>query len=155
MSIQKSSNRIKWSVSNDSFTIPFKMFGMGQKVSSRLAYQILDPSLLTNKLWLVLIIMKQKKIQKNSKKFKWLTQKNWDFQNCQFSIFFFHGATSMPFPSINPTNPRTNQWNFHEKILRIGDFDKKQFFESAILNFIFKFYFILLYSHENKSKFIG
>ena len=29
-------------------------------------------------------------------------------------------ATSMPFASINPTHPRTNPRNFHEKILRIG-----------------------------------
>ena len=29
-------------------------------------------------------------------------------------------ATTMPFTSINPTNPRTNPWKFHEKILRIG-----------------------------------
>ena len=38
-------------------------------------------------------------------------------------------ATSMPFASINFTNPRTNSWNFWS--------------------------FVLLYSHENKSKFIG
>ena len=50
-------------------------------------------------------------------------------------------ATSMPFLSINPTNPRTNPWNFHEKILRIGDFEKFFFFESAILIFFFKFFF--------------
>ena len=47
-------------------------------------------------------------------------------------------ATSMPFASINPTNPRTNLWNFREKILRIGDFEKRCFFESAILNFFFR-----------------
>ena len=50
----------------------------------------------------------------------------------------------MPFASINPTNPRTNLWNFREKILRIGDFEKRCFFESAILNFFFrkkKFFF--------------
>ena len=28
-------------------------------------------------------------------------------------------TTSMPFASINPINPRTNPWNFHEKNLRI------------------------------------
>ena len=44
----------------------------------------------------------------------------------------------MPFASINPTNPRTNLWNFCEKILRIGDFEKWAFFESAILNFFFE-----------------
>ena len=44
-------------------------------------------------------------------------------------------ATSMPFTLINPTYPRTNPKNFHEKTLRIGDFEKLSFFESAILNF--------------------
>ena len=47
-------------------------------------------------------------------------------------------ATSMPFASFNPTNPRTNLRNFREKILRIGDFEKWAFFESAILNFFFR-----------------
>ena len=45
-------------------------------------------------------------------------------------------ATPMPFASINPTNPRTNPWNFHEKILRIGGPGKWGFFEAAILNFL-------------------
>ena len=45
-------------------------------------------------------------------------------------------AKSMPFASINPTNPRTNPWNFHEKILRIGGAGKWGFFEAAILNFL-------------------
>ena len=46
-------------------------------------------------------------------------------------------ATSMAFASINPTYPRTNLWNFHEKILRIGDF------EMAILkNLPFWFFFL-------------
>ena len=45
-------------------------------------------------------------------------------------------ATSMPYSSINPTNPRTNPWNFHEKILRIGGAGKWDFFEAAILNFL-------------------
>jgi hypothetical protein len=43
----------------------------------------------------------------------------------------------MPFASINPINPRANLWNFHEIFLRIGDFEKLSFFESAILNFFF------------------
>ena len=53
-------------------------------------------------------------------------------------------AIPMPFASMNSTNPRTAPWNFHKKILRIGDFEKWPFFESAILNFIFskkKFFF--------------
>ena len=47
-------------------------------------------------------------------------------------------ATSMPFASFNSTNPRTNLRNFREKILRIGGFEKWDFFESAILNFFFE-----------------
>ena len=39
------------------------------------------------------------------------------------------------------TNPRTNPLNFHKKILRIGDFEKRCFFESAILNFFFWIFF--------------
>ena len=58
-------------------------------------------------------------------------------------------ATSMPFASFNPTNPRTNLRNFREKILKIGVFEKWAFFDSAILNFF------LLHSHENQPKFIG
>ena len=34
---------------------------------------------------------------------------------------------SMPFASINPTNPRTNPWNFHKKILRIDEALKMTF----------------------------
>ena len=37
-------------------------------------------------------------------------------------------ATPMPFASINSTNPRTNPWNFQEKILRIGGAGKWAFF---------------------------
>ena len=47
-------------------------------------------------------------------------------------------ATSMPFASFNPTNPRTNLRNFRENFLRIGDFEKWAFFGSAILNFFFE-----------------
>ena len=46
-------------------------------------------------------------------------------------------ATSMSFAPINSTNQRTNPWNFHKTILRIGDFAKPSFFESAILDFFF------------------
>ena len=64
-------------------------------------------------------------------------------------------ATSMPFASFNPTKPRTNLRNFCEKFLRIGDFKKGAFFESAILNFFFeKKKKNLLHSHENQPKFI-
>ena len=36
-------------------------------------------------------------------------------------------AISMGFASFNPTNPRTNPWNFHEKFLRIGNFENQPF----------------------------
>jgi hypothetical protein len=56
----------------------------------------------------------------------------------------------MPFASINSTNPRPNPLNFHQKISRIGDFEKLPFLESAILNFIFpKKKKKLLHPHEN------
>ena len=48
-----------------------------------------------------------------------------------------HWATSMPFASINPTNPRTNLWNFHEKIFRIDDFEISVFL-SRPFDFFFK-----------------
>ena len=67
-------------------------------------------------------------------------------QKMQFSPVFWSNvghsndhrswATPMPFASINSTNPRTNPWNFHEKILRIGGAGKWGFFEAAILNFL-------------------
>ena len=41
-------------------------------------------------------------------------------------------VTLMPFPSIYPTDPRTNPAQFCEKILRIDGFEKCSFFESAI-----------------------
>ena len=44
----------------------------------------------------------------------------------------------MPFASIYPTDPRTNPAQFREKILRIDGFEKRSFFESAILKFFFK-----------------
>ena len=45
-------------------------------------------------------------------------------------------AKSISFASFNPINPRINPWNFHKKILTIGDFEKWPVFESAILNFL-------------------
>ena len=47
-------------------------------------------------------------------------------------------ATLMPFALICFINPRTNLWNFHEKILIIGGVEKLSFFESAILIFFSK-----------------
>ena len=64
-------------------------------------------------------------------------------------------ATPMPFASINSTNPRTNPWNFHEKILRIGGAGKWGFFESAILNFFFQdIFFFCFISMKTSSPFI-
>ena len=37
-------------------------------------------------------------------------------------------TTSMPFASINPTNPRTNPWNFHRKTFRIWGVENLFFF---------------------------
>ena len=56
---------------------------------------------------------------------------------CQTASQNIGWATSMPFASINPTNPRTDPWNFHKKILRIDRVEKWPFFESAILIFFF------------------
>ena len=60
-------------------------------------------------------------------------------------------AIPMPFASMNSTNPRTAPWNFHKKILRIGDFEKWPFFESAILDFFQKkkFCFVFFSNEEN------
>ena len=55
-------------------------------------------------------------------------------------------ATSIPFASINTTNPRTNPWNFHKTILRIGGFENL----SRLFWSFFK-YFFLLHSLENQS----
>ena len=52
-------------------------------------------------------------------------------------LAFSNSILGKTFASMNSTNPRTTPWNFHKKILRIGDFEKWPFFESAILNFIF------------------
>ena len=78
----------------------------------------------------------------DSKKLSFSTiTKSWAFFACFWAYVWqpqdYKGwAKSMPFASINPTNPRTNPWNFHEKILRIGGAGKWGFFEAAILNFL-------------------
>ena len=58
----------------------------------------------------------------------------------------------MPFASINSTNPRTNPWNFHEKILRIGGAGKWDFFEAAILNFLSRPFWIFFASYQWKTQ---
>ena len=45
-------------------------------------------------------------------------------------------ATSMPFASINPINPRTNLWNFYKWFLRI-DYFENLFFWVGHLEFFF------------------
>ena len=59
----------------------------------------------------------------------------------------------MSFASINSTIPRINPCNFHKNILKVGDFEKLSFFESAILFLFFKKNnaFFLLHPHENQS----
>jgi hypothetical protein len=56
-------------------------------------------------------------------------------------------ATSMSFASINPTNPRTNPWNFHKFFLRIGDLKKKIWAGHFEIFFSKKKNFFLLHSH--------
>ena len=56
-------------------TLPVKMFGLGQKLLD----QNFDPSLLTNKLWLVFMRKKQKKIFFWKKKFKMADSKKQRF----------------------------------------------------------------------------
>ena len=62
-------------------------------------------------------------------------------------------ASSMPFASMNPTNPTTNPWNFGGNCSAFGGGWKTQFFLIGHFDFFFKKK--LLHSHENKSKFIG
>ena len=53
-------------------------------------------------------------------------------------------VTLMPFASINPTNPRTNLWNFGENCSAFGDGWKTQFFWVGHFEFFFskkKFFF--------------
>ena len=61
----------------------------------------------------------------------------------------------MGFASINPTNPWTDLWNFREKISRIGDFEKRQFWKIGHFEFDFlEKKNVLLHSHKNQSKFV-
>ena len=58
----------------------------------------------------------------------------WDYVGQPHDLISW--AVPMPFASINSTIPRTDPWEFHEKILRIGGAGKWGFFEAAILNFL-------------------
>ena len=66
-------------------------------------------------------------------------------------------VTSMPFTSINPTNPRTNPWNFGQKILRIGwaelENDILLCFLFWVIRFFKKFCFFLLFINEKTKGF--
>ena len=54
-------------------------------------------------------------------------------------------GTTIHFPEGLENTP------FHEKILRIGDFEKRAFFELAILNFFFKKFFFFFFFFSLKS----
>ena len=115
----------------------------------KINHQNFDPYLLHNKTLTDFpgdVFFWKKKLSKS----KWLTQKNWVYQNCRFNVFAcfrpyvrqlddrIGRATLMPVTSISPTEPMTNFWNFWEKILRIGGSEKLSFFEWAILDLFFQ-----------------
>ena len=57
---------------------------------------------------------------------------SWRFWKTQFLSrpswkYITANAKLMPFASIIPNNQRTNPWNFHKKILRIGYFENRPF----------------------------
>ena len=59
-------------------------------------------------------------------------------------------AASIPFPSINPTNPRTNAWNFGGNCSAFGSGWKTQLFWVGHLKNLFcTTKNFLLHSHEN------
>ena len=59
-------------------------------------------------------------------------------------------VTLMPFASINPTNPRTNLWNFGDNCSAFGGSWKTQFFWVGHFDFFFqKKNFFLLHSSSN------
>ena len=59
-------------------------------------------------------------------------------------------AASIPFPSINPTNPRTNAWNFGGNCSAFGSGWKTQLFWVGHLKNLFCITKnFLLHSHEN------
>ena len=47
-------------------------------------------------------------------------------------------AKSMPFASFNPTNPRTNPWNFHKKYWELAILKNELFLSWRIWIFIFE-----------------
>ena len=59
----------------------------------------LVPSILTHNLWLIFMGMKQNGFFVEKQNLKWPTQKNWVFQNSQFSIFFSKNSWIGPWVS--------------------------------------------------------
>ena len=65
-------------------------------------------------------------------------------------------ATSMPFTSINPTNPRTNPWNFHKNCWELAILKNSVVLSWSFWNyFFFQKNFFLLHPQENQSKLLG
>ena len=65
-------------------------------------------------------------------------------------------AKSMPFASINSTNPRTNPWNFHEKILRIDEARKWLLFSFLVFGYWVdqkNFFFGFLYAKNPEASY--
>ena len=96
-------------------------------------------SLESHRLWLIWIGVKQKR-GKNTKI---------AFLPFFELISYIGWTTSMPFTSIYSMHPRTNPWNFHEKILRIDGVENLSFF------CVGHFDFFLLHSYWNVSQING
>ena len=62
-------------------------------------------------------------------------------------------AISMGFASFNPTNSRTNPWNFPQKYWELAILKNEHFLSRPFWFFFSRFF--LLHSHESKSKFIA
>jgi hypothetical protein len=65
-------------------------------------------------------------------------------------------ATSMPFALINPTNPRTNLWNFHKKYWELRELKNSKFFWVDLFDFFFfKKYFFCFIPMKTTQSFLG
>ena len=80
-------------------------------------------SILSHNFWLIFMGIKQFFFEKRKKKSKWLTPKNWGFQNCQFSKMFLKILWLGPWVSLwkslgmkNPkwSNERLNNPTTHQ-----------------------------------------
>ena len=121
-------------------------------------HQNFNPSILSWKFGLIFMRIKQKKIPKwpffkkgHFSKSPILKIFSWKFRRFVLGSVGLHDAKgidlaqrtwwwgwSMPFASCNPINPRTNLLNFHEKILRIDDFEKWPFLKNGHFGFFFQ-----------------